>query len=154
MKYFFDTEFYVTEGHPVQIFPISLGIVSEDGRTLYVEFEGASEFARGTDWLDKNVSPHLSGKELPIDKIERLIREFIGNEKCDFLAKYGAYDWVLLCQIFGSLMAIPENWPWYYTETVLLNLPEVEPEGAVHNALGDALTLRKSYQHKFLSITE
>ena len=65
-RYFFDTEFHATAGHPVQIFPISIGIVSDDGRTLYVEFEGALEAARKTEWLEKNVLPHLEGNEFPL----------------------------------------------------------------------------------------
>lgn len=152
MKFFFDTEFHATGGHPVQIFPISIGIVSEDGRMLYLEFEGARVASRKAEWLVKNVLPHLKGIELPIAEIKNRILTFIGNEKCEFLAKYGAYDWVVLCQVFGCLMGIPENWPWHYTETVPMELPDVPTEGTVHNAIGDALTLRNSYYAKFPKI--
>ena len=84
--------------------PISIGLAAEDGRTYYAEFEGAREAASQTEWLRQNVLPHLVGPEIPASEIAEQIREFVGVERPEFLAAYGAYDWVILCQSFGGLI--------------------------------------------------
>lgn len=149
MRFFFDTEFFVAQGLPVSIVPIAVGIAAEDGRIFEAIFEGGYEAAQKTDWLRENVFPQLSGPELPAEVIAEQIREFVGPERPEFLASYGAYDWVVICQAFGGLMQIPKHWPWVYTETVPLNLPRVERVGMEHGAACDAVTLRKAWQQKF-----
>lgn len=149
MKFFFDTEFYVKDGLPVNLMPISIGLAAEDGRDYYAEFMGAREAASATKWLQENVLFHLKGEEIQFAEIARQISEFVGSERPEFMAAYGSYDWVVLCQCFGGLMMIPEHWPCFYTETVPLALPSVERVGGEHNSINDAGTLRKS----FLSLT-
>ena len=145
MKFFFDTEFFVREGMPVDIRPISIGMASEDGRRFYALYEGARETASQSEWLRQNVLPSVEGDELPASVIAEQIRGFVGSEKPEFCAAYGAYDWVVFCQTFGGLMNL-KGWPCFYTEVVPWNLPRVERFGKPHHSGDDAATLLKAYQ--------
>jgi len=60
------------------------------------------------------------------------------------------YDWVALCQLFGTMMDLPDGWPHFINDFQQVldgrgisddELPEQE-EG-LHNALSDALHLKK-----------
>src|SRR5258708_33864740 len=55
MRYFIDTEF-VEDGHTIDL--ISIGIVCEDGRELYMQ---SAEFdaEKASDWVKENVLSHL-----------------------------------------------------------------------------------------------
>jgi hypothetical protein len=54
-KYFLDTEF-IEDGKTIDL--ISLGIVCEDGRELYLQ-NSECEFQKASDWVWRNVFPHL-----------------------------------------------------------------------------------------------
>jgi hypothetical protein len=150
MRLFADTEFFCEEGLPAIIWPISIGIVAEDGREFYAEFQGAREAGGKTNFLRDNVLPNLKGNELPVEEIRQRLEEFVGSAtRPEFLMSYGAYDWVVICQIFGSLLKVPGNWQWIFTELVPADLPRVERVGEEHNALADAATLRKAWLAKF-----
>lgn len=56
MKYYIDTEF-IEDGRTIDL--ISIAIASEDGRSLYLQNAGC-EFTRASDWVWRNVFPHLS----------------------------------------------------------------------------------------------
>ena len=56
MKFFLDTEF-IENGVTIDL--ISIGIASEDGRTLYCQ-NSQCEFKNASDWVARNVFPHLS----------------------------------------------------------------------------------------------
>ncbi len=55
MKYFIDTEF-IEDGKTIDL--ISIGIVSEDDRTLYLQNSDCA-FLKSSDWVWRNVFPHL-----------------------------------------------------------------------------------------------
>ena len=57
MRFWFDTEFY-EDGRTIEL--ISIGVVSEDGRTYYAETPKARKLAAATQWLSANVGPHLT----------------------------------------------------------------------------------------------
>jgi len=61
MNYFLDTEFWEA-GHYLPIDLISIGIVSEDNRELYIENGDANlkSAVRDNPWLLENVVPHLT----------------------------------------------------------------------------------------------
>lgn len=63
----------------------------------------------------------------------------------EWVASYGGFDWVVLSSIWGGMMAMPEGWPYHFTEAQSLNLPRVDQVGAAHDALGDAQTLRAAW---------
>lgn len=54
-KYFLDTEF-IENGKTIDL--ISIGLVREDGETLYLQ-NSECEFAKASDWVWRNVFPHL-----------------------------------------------------------------------------------------------
>jgi hypothetical protein len=61
MHYFLDTEFWEAGPHrPIEL--ISLGLVSEDNRELYIENGDANlkEAVKDNPWLGENVIPHLT----------------------------------------------------------------------------------------------
>lgn len=55
-KYFIDTEF-IEDGKTIDL--ISIGIASEDGRTLYAQ-NAECNFNQASDWVWRNVFPHLA----------------------------------------------------------------------------------------------
>lgn len=55
MRYFFDTEF-IENGTTIDL--ISIGILAEDGRTLYKQ-NSECVFSKASDWVWRNVFPHL-----------------------------------------------------------------------------------------------
>jgi hypothetical protein len=145
MKYFLDTEFI--EGfrrvndkpmHFIEL--ISIGIVCEDGRELYlINDDFNSTYAN--DFVKEHVlSPmfeeHGIGKWSPNDSIHDFLRmvqqlkekhgknmyyirkkihDFVGTEDKDvsFYGYYSDYDWVVFCSIFGTMMDLPKNFPMF-----------------------------------------
>lgn len=160
MKIFYDTEF-IENGQTIDL--ISIGMVAEDGRELYlVNREVSLDRIATHDWLVSNVVPSLplsrdehgvltwntlhSDWQHATNKagIAHLVKRFVLAEPDPQLwAWYGAYDHVALCQLFGTMMYLPSGFPMWTNdlkqECVRLgdpNLPE-QPDG-VHNALADA----------------
>lgn len=153
MKIFFDTEFY-ENGRTIDL--ISIGIVREDGLTYYAERADASVTAGQTEWLKENVKPHLMGglTEKFLTEIAIDIVRFVG-ERPEFWAYYADYDWVVLCQLYGTMMQLPKGWPMYCRDVKQLcdalgnpRLPK--QESAKHNALADALHVKLMWE--FLQI--
>lgn len=149
MRFWFDTEF-VDTGE--RIYLVSIGIAREDGQMYYAEAltRDAIVALGGSDWVLRNVCPHLSidkrylkGRDLIADEI----RKFAG-EQPEFWAYVADYDWVALSQLYGPLINRPESWPWTALDT--FQLPDfkrfaVEPTAA-HNALSDAIALKQSWE--------
>jgi len=162
MKVFFDTEFTgLRQGTTL----LSIGMVTEDNRTLYAV---SCKYDRNQvdEWIRDNVMPRLylpSGADVEyIDKAEWAI----GLKIQDFLAPYKrvemwsdclAYDWVLFCQLYGGALRIPGN--IYYIPfdlATLFRLKGIDPdvhreefagiEGRKHNALHDAKVIKACYE--------
>ena len=198
MRYFLDTEF-IDDGKTIDL--ISIGIVCEDGRELYLQ---SSQFTpeMASQWVKDNVIDHLkicphAYPEFRRDAFtNRILHSAHGqcrftrwtsdegecegvNEDCfwrtrlqvrdevdDFIRKDGksielwgwcaAYDFVALCQLFGTMMDLPLGWPHYIRDIQYLldgqsiddsDLPQ--QEGTAHNALEDARHIQKLWE--FLS---
>lgn len=147
MKFWFDTEFY-EDGRTIEL--ISIGVVSEDGRTYYAETPLAQELAQKTDWLKANVWPHLRGVESTFKSaIARELIEFFG-EKPEIWAYYADYDWVALCQLYGRMIDLPAGWPMYCRDLKQLADSVGNPKlpdqgGAEHFALHDALWTKQAW---------
>lgn len=167
MKYWYDTEF-VENGSTIDL--ISIGVVAEDGREFYAESLDA-DLGKASDWVKENVLPHLwsrqSDKRNPNGFIRDggsggwLYRRHLKEELRSFCdpAKYGApefwgyfsaYDHVALCQLFGTMMDLPFEWPMFtrdiQQEAARLGaLPLPEQTGTAHNALEDARWTRDAY---------
>lgn len=160
MRFFYDTEFWERGSqHPIEL--ISIGIVAENGDTLYLEnmdFDWSRESIN--DWLRNNVHPHLvPGHSLPILAIGEQIKCFVNEHGSpnrydnELWAYYSAYDHVLLCQLFGSMINLPSNIPMFTHDLKQLMisrgvgtgiLPKIE--GTEHNALSDAAWVKQAYE--------
>lgn len=142
MKYFIDWEFH-DDGSTIE--PISVGIVAEDGRELYIELLYDEARVHADPWLLANVVPHLAGDTTFTPAAARwAILAFVGDEP-EFWAYYADYDWVVTCHLFGTMMELPKHFPklcmdlqqWW----IQLGRPAgVKPPNAAdeHNALADA----------------
>lgn len=164
MRYFLDTEF-LEDGKTIM--PISLALVREDGKELYIEFEFDEERAIANDFIRKNVLPHLinetnptkvGGRSKPNGRLSKVaarksIEDFLGLPKhpaesgspIQFWAYFAATDWVLFYQIWGGLLELPKGMPHICMDLmqwwILLGRPEgVRPPkpAKAHHALADA----------------
>jgi len=127
MKIFFDTEFTgLHKGTSL----ISIGLISEDGKTFYAELTDYDE-TQVDEWLRENVIKNLFLKEKERTISECLkasitdgIVEVYGNgeyvketlrlwleqfDKVEMWSDCLAYDWVLFNDIFGHAFNIPSN---------------------------------------------
>lgn len=162
MRIFFDFEF-IENGSAFVMEPISLGMVREDEKTLYLEFKDI-DWSKSNSWVLENVKPHLFQTQDPIasintgvlntrENIAKDVLNFVG-EKPEFWAYFADYDWVLLCQLFGSMADLPEGWPYYcldlkqymyHTNTTKEELDEWITNQQEHNALCDATWNKKAF---------
>lgn len=146
MKIFFDTEFY-ENGKTIDL--ISIGMVREDGVEYYAETVLAQRLCLQSAWLIANVKPHLRGESAVryTPDIGGDLVAFAG-EKPEFWADYASYDWVCLCQIFGTMLQLPKGWPMFVRDIQQLrNGIEVPrfPNEAEHDALADARNCKQKY---------
>lgn len=161
MRYFYDCEF-LEDGYTID--PISIGIVAEDGREYYAINRSApwSRIA-AHDWLAANVLPHLPllvpvdewrGGDL-LDPAHPHVKSIstIADEMLDFIrggdgvdhelwAYYGAYDHVVLCQLWGPMINLPACVPMWTHELMQewerAGRPPKPPQSDEHDALADA----------------
>jgi hypothetical protein len=145
VKIWFDTEF-IEDGKTIDL--ISIGMVREDGRSYYAE-AAECDLSRASDWVKKNVIPHLSGVKTPRATIAAHIAEFAG-ETPEFWAYFADYDWVVLCQLYGTMMELPSEWPFFCMDVKQLAVsagnPKLPEQGSVeHNALNDALWTKQAW---------
>lgn len=102
-------------------------------------------------WLFDYSSPLVK----PRTVIAREVRDFLlgGEGEPQLWADYGAYDHVVLCQLWGAMVDLPDGIPMFTSELRQkirrygVSDAELPPqaEGA-HNALADARHLRDLYQ--------
>jgi hypothetical protein len=160
MKIDYDTEF-IDDGETIEL--ISIGMVREDGKEYYavVHDMGVMVRAAKNDWLRKNVLRYLPVKITdglvswdtfhpdwkhvkPREQIAKEVREFCTEKGIPELwAWYAAYDHVVLSQLFGRMLDLPEDMPMWTNdlrqELHRLGNPAypAQLEGD-HNALHDA----------------
>lgn len=147
MKIWFDTEFY-ENGRTISL--ISIGLVREDGATYYAETPFAPNLCNESDWLKANVLPYLRGPCRPRDIIAEDVRAFAG-EKPEFWAYYADYDWVVLCQLYGRMIDLPEGWPMYCRDVKQLcdslGNPKLPSQTSTeHHALNDARWTKTAWE--------
>jgi hypothetical protein len=150
MKIWFDTEF-IEDGKTIDL--LSIGMVTEAGDKLYME-NADCDRALASDWVKDNVIPHLHGPLFPRDQIARAVKSFSGGSP-EFWAYYADYDWVVLCQMFGTMMDLPSGWPMYCRDLKQLiddRYPQGHPKPPSpvinhqeHNALADAIWTKGTY---------
>lgn len=150
MKIWFDTEFY-EDGRMIDL--ISIGMVREDGCIYYAESHESRFIANRSLWLRNNVMPHLSAGAYDRKKTNQIVTdliEFAGTNP-EFWAYYADYDWVVLCQLFGTMMQLPPTWPMFCMDVKQLCVMKGNPElpkqqGIEHNALSDAIWARQAWE--------
>lgn len=154
MKFFFDTEFIE---RPSTIELLSIGIVAEDGRALYLENEEA-DTSQADDWIRQHVLANLVGgiTQATRAEIKQAILAFVGNTTHDppeFWAYYAAYDWVVFCWLFGRMIDLPKGYPKYckdfkqYLDDRMIPKKALPKQSGVkHNALEDAKWLAQAYK--------
>ena len=183
MKFFLDTEF-IENGETIDL--ISIGIVSEDNRELYLG-NCKCQFNKASSWVRENVLSNLTGLTKNLNYLDAdcdrsfwveppviadKITEFVGGKlslepigdrgyrrvrsvnkaiQPEFWAYYADYDWVVFCQLFGTMMDLPEGFPMYCKdikqECDRLGNPQLPPQGSgEHNALEDAKWNKKAFE--------
>jgi hypothetical protein len=151
VKVYYDTEF-IEDGRTIDL--ISIGMVAEDGRELYLVNRDAPWDRIGQHgWLMANVVPHLpdfnDSRVKPKHEIAAEVRRFLLDRLGDLelWAWYGAYDFVVLAQLFGRLVDLPSGIPMWTNdlrqEVARLGNPQLpEQDAGVHDALADARHLK------------
>ncbi|MFC0313819.1 polyadenylate-specific 3'-exoribonuclease AS [Gordonia phosphorivorans] len=145
MRYFYDCEF-IEDGKTIEL--VSIGVAAEDGREFYAV---STEFdpGRAGPWVRANVLDKLPS---PADKAWRSNRQ-IREDFLDFVtaspgdvelwAWIGAYDHVVLCQLWGSMPELPRALPRFTRELrqhwEAAGSPPLPAAGKdAHSALADA----------------
>jgi hypothetical protein len=173
-RFFYDTEF-LEDGKTIEL--ISIGIVQDTGRTYYaVNSDMPVDRIRKNDWMMQNVVPSLplvrpprkfDGRwsfTLDLKDVALKPRWVIRNEVREFLAvgdegdvnelwaDFAAYDHVVLAQLFGPMIKLPEWVPMFTRDFQQrlsdLGQPEVPTQqSGLHNALEDARHLKLMFDH-------
>lgn len=132
MNCFLDTEFH-EYGNQIDL--ISIGILKANGETLYlVNKDFNIGKAWKNDWLRKNVlriifDEALQGMDYDftlqnfkllieggahsLSDIKEAVANFLHEPNIKLHGWYSAYDFVILCFLFGGLMKLPKNFPRY-----------------------------------------
>jgi hypothetical protein len=174
MRYFYDTEF-LEDGRTIDL--ISIGIVAEDGREYYaVNRDAPWKRIRKHEWLCGNVVPtlptlhgdarlHYASRgplglldwQHPAFKrpqaIADQVRDFLladGESERELWAYYSAYDHVALCQLWGTMMDLPDGVPMWTHDLMQAweqaGRPEKPAQVGEHNALEDARWNQKLFK--------
>lgn len=145
MRFFYDSEF-IEDGRTIDL--VSIGVVAEDGREYYAV---STEFdpARAGEWVRANVLPKLPSPASPLWRSRQRIRDDLlefftaTGDDIELWAWVGAYDHVVLCQLWGSMTALPRPMPRFTRELKqhweAAGSPDLPPAPAdAHDALSDA----------------
>lgn len=158
MKYWYDTEFY-EDGKQIHL--ISIGIVADDGRELYMESRDFDWLmVPDNHWIQENVRPHLTGDRFYRGDIAASVRQFITDYGTEFdnelWGYYSAYDHVVLAQLFGRMVDMPDGVPWFTQDIRQLKEMLLRNEGlryefpkqedTEHHALNDAKWTKAAYE--------
>ena len=154
MKIFFDTEF---TGLHKNTTLISIGLISEDGKTFYAEFNDYDK-SQLDDWIIEHVIKNLKGDQRSKEEVkEELTKWLMQFDEVEMWSDCLAYDWILFNDIFGHAFKIPEN--VYYIPfdiCTLFKMKGIDPDinreefsginGDKHNALHDAKVIKACYE--------
>lgn len=123
MKYWYDCEF-IEDGGTIDL--ISIGIVAEDGRELYMQSIGFT-YHMANEWVRENVFPHLERCPLSIIGLQSQLRAHYKGQ-CTFeepekgiAGAYAACPWRTREQMKREILAFmdveqygkPELWGYY-----------------------------------------
>lgn len=151
LNYFLDFEFHEYQS---QLWPISMGMICEDRRELYIEFLfNEQEVCKTNPWVVEHVLPKLKWEKSTRVPLQIAAQQILGftkappNMRPRIWGYYSSTDWVLFYRSFdqGRLIDLPQPLPkncldlqqWF----VMLGCPEgvKPPKPAMqHDALEDA----------------
>ncbi|MBV7301312.1 polyadenylate-specific 3'-exoribonuclease AS [Corynebacterium sp. TAE3-ERU2] len=156
MRFFYDTEF-IEDGTTIEL--VSIGIVAEDGREYYAvssEFDPRS----ANDWVRAHVLdklPERGSREWKTRAtIRREVFEFLTHDgtRPELWAWVGAYDHIVLAQLWGDMRGLPRQLPRFTRELKqyweMAGRPQLP---AVPSAVHDALVDARHNRAKFLICT-
>ncbi len=150
-RYFYDCEFEETSSG---IKLISIGIVDENKRSLYLINKDYDWNNNQNEWLNQNVKPYILNAndkfKFSYNEFKQLIIDFIQSNENDDIRLYGyysAYDHVVLCQIFGRMIDLPKGMPMFtYDLKQYLELFKINKDNFIelnqeneHSAIDDAI---------------
>jgi 3' exoribonuclease, RNase T-like len=152
VRYFYDCEF-IEDGVTIDL--VSIGVVAEDGREFYAvstEFDAG----RAGRWVRANVLPKLPPPSDAAWRSRARLRDDLlafltaGAGDVELWAWVAAYDHVALCQLWGSMTALPRALPRFtrelrqrWDEAGRPVLPP--PTTDAHDALADARLNRRRW---------
>lgn len=169
---FFDTEF---TGLHQNTTLISLGIVSEEDDVFYAEFTDYNRDQVNDWITENVLNQMILKEIGTVRKADQNViyvkgdRSYVKASLCVWLAKFDKnevrfwgdtlhYDWVLFCELFGGALNIPANIRMFpmdirtvlemkniQTDYSLIEFKQDLIQSTVHNALYDALIVRKLY---------
>ena len=153
VRAFYDTEFIEEPGRPVTL--ISIGVVTSDGQEYYAVSTDFDERDAGA-WVRRHVIPQLPSPSHPAwrgnARIAAEVRDLLCREgtEPETWAWYGAYDHVVLAQLYGTMSEMPRCLPrWTRDLRQLwehLGRPTLPEQGSGrHDALADARHNRAVY---------
>lgn len=172
MRYFLDEEF-IENGKTIDL--VSIGIVAEDGRELYLQSTEFDE-SKASEWVKEHVLEHLplcpccGHKVNHIDQptgqcrskrcmfrtreyIKREVQAFLDAEQHGYPELIGwccAYDFVALCQLWGTMMDVP-----CFIPHSMIDIQQIldergitddllpQQEEGLHHALSDARHIKR-----------
>lgn len=170
-NYYLDCEF-IEDGKTIDL--ISIGLIDDSDRKFYAI---STEFnpRKANDWVKQNVlnnlpprnvnlsdpsiSPHIKDESLTWmsrKEIAKALLKFTdtGNSEPVFWGEWPSYDWVALCQLFGTMMDLPDYYPMRCNDVIQLaesigfhysDLPPSLETDSNHNALLGAQTVKMRY---------
>lgn len=162
-RFFLDTEF-IEDGRTIDL--VSIGVVAETGEEFYA-VSAEAQLHLASPWVRQHVLPKLPpyGSEVWMnrDAIRHQLYAFVEratcvrndgvyshHEKPEFWADYADYDWVAVCQLFGSMERLPSRWPQLCLDLEQLRImkgspsrPLRSPHDDEHDALADARYARE-----------
>lgn len=177
MKIWYDTEFVERgRGHSIDI--ISIGAVREDDEEFYRISDDLRVIRRAmkNEWMRENVLPYLPlvyssmgrplwdenhpdfkyvksikeiAQEWNVYVTERIVTHF---DRPELWAYYGAYDHVVMAQMFGRMIDLPKGMPMYTMDIKQRWHNEGKPElpkqtNGEHKAIDDARWNRVAYEY-------
>ncbi len=150
MRWFLDTEFD-ENGSTIKL--ISIALVSEGTAEYYRVLADGWRAEDCDPWVRQNVLPHLPPATATRETVASELRELLLRDGTPEIWGYFAdYDWVVLCQLFGRMVDLPEGMPFYCRDLKQLmdergvskkQLPK--QDGAEHDALADARWIRAAW---------
>lgn len=156
VRCFVDTEFY-EDGETIDL--ISLGAVRSDGYEFYA-VNSEAQLHRASDWVREHVISQLPPYNNPAWRKRREIASsfgrFMSGERIagfgdegdrsavgEVWGYFSDYDWVAICQLYGTMMGLPKHFPKYCLDLkqlswMLGNPKHPEQKSGEHDALWDA----------------